>query len=237
MRPTIFNRAWLAVILIAIASTPTLAGEVAGLSAVITGPAEVEAGNLVILDATESDADHLRWVCLNASPPDFLQTDNGRKLGFAAPPGVYTFAVIAVKVDQDNRAIVATQTHTVTVKGAPPGPDPIPDTLADRVAGAFVAGPDLVSDAAILHGVFSALASAVIEPGTTLRTEGDVITAADRALRAAGWVAGKYPKLSELIGDTLGRDVGETPLTPATRATLAGKFNLIAQGARKAGGK
>lgn len=221
-------------ILICFAAVPVRA-DVVGVSAVVDGPTTAEAGTLVVLDATTSEADHLRWVCVSTKPPTWLEVDNGRKAIFAAPRGVHSFVLVAVKVDAGGKPLIATTPHTVTITGSVDPIPPTPETLADRVRDAFTPGPDLVADAAILHGVCTALATAVADPAGSLKTDGDVITAADKALKLAGWTAGKHPRLSQLMGDTLGRDVGETPLTAAKRSDYATKFRAIADGAKQAG--
>lgn len=86
-------------------------------TAVITAPTNVAPGDLVILDATQSDGADFEWLVL----PDktHLPVEGGRKVVFASgAPGRYTFVLAVAKGDA-----VAITKHELVV-GVPPGPVP-----------------------------------------------------------------------------------------------------------------
>ena len=101
-------------------------------TAVITGPEIASPGDLIILDASGSDADSLVWSLAN-SDKSFLMFEENRKCVFASgASGQYVF-ILATAKNGDTAASVALSRHTVTI-GSPipvpppgPGPGPKPD--------------------------------------------------------------------------------------------------------------
>jgi hypothetical protein len=95
-------------------------------TAVISGPKEVAPGDLVIMDASGSDADALQWMLAN-SDKSFLAFDGNRKCVFASGvSGRYEFILATAKC-VDGSASVATARHTLVVGTPIPGPGPQPD--------------------------------------------------------------------------------------------------------------
>ena len=102
-------------------------------TAVITGPEIASPGDLIILDASGSDADSLVWSLAN-SDKSFLMFEGNRKCVFASgASGQYVFLLATAK-NGDTAASVALSRHTVTI-GLPippqppepgPGPKPVP---------------------------------------------------------------------------------------------------------------
>lgn len=96
--------------------------------AVIEGPTTGRAGDLIVLDGSDSAGDGFRWIV-----PDGLQTINcggvgPGQLAFASgKAGAYTFTLIAA----DKEAEIDYVTHTVTIAGSVPGPVPVPDPVPD----------------------------------------------------------------------------------------------------------
>lgn len=90
---------------------------------VITGPSGGVPGDLLVLDASDSQADHLTWAVLPELPDGrqtILVVDSGRKAIIASVPGQYTVILAAATADG-----VVLKTHTVTVSGGGNTPDPI----------------------------------------------------------------------------------------------------------------
>ncbi len=95
-------------------------------TAVISGPKEVAPGDLVILDASGSDADSLQWMLAN-SDKSFLQFEGNKKCVFASgASGRYEFILATAKC-VDGSASVATCRHTLVVGAPIPDPKPHPD--------------------------------------------------------------------------------------------------------------
>ncbi len=98
----------------------------AEVKAVITGPAQGNPGDLVVLDGGQSTGDGHRWII-----PEGLQTlacgtvGPGQVAFASGKAGTYTFGLIVA----DKEAAIDYVTHTVTIKGSlpQPDPDPIPD--------------------------------------------------------------------------------------------------------------
>lgn len=95
--------------------------------AVITGPKEADAGDLVILDATQSQGESFAWAII---PPTkvFLPVDSGQRCVFASgQPGTWQFALVAAGKNANGGASVDVTLWSVTITGPtpiPPGPDP-----------------------------------------------------------------------------------------------------------------
>lgn len=93
----------------------------ADVKAVVSGPKEALAGNLVVLSCAESVGDNFAWIT-----PEGLQTlscgDVKKDLGFAvARAGTYEFVLVAA----DSEANIAYAKHTVKIVGSlPTQPDP-----------------------------------------------------------------------------------------------------------------
>ena len=97
-------------------------------TAVITGPTQSAAGDLIILDATQSRAEAFAWTLTN-SQKSYLIFEDGTKLVFASgAAGQYIFCLATSQSGVDGSAAsVAIGTHTVTVGTVPTPPDPKPD--------------------------------------------------------------------------------------------------------------
>ena len=97
--------------------------------AVVIEPATSQLGDLVILDASESEGDSFAWI-LECSTKTFLPVDGGKRCVFASgTPGKYAFTFIAVGVDEDGKAVLDKTRAVVTIEGpvpppVPPGPTP-----------------------------------------------------------------------------------------------------------------
>lgn len=88
-------------------------------TAVIEGPERAALGDLVVLDASRSEANAFAWL-LVGGPKSFLPVDQGRRCVFAAgTAGQYTFVLAVAGNDR-----VALARHLVTIGPAPPPPVP-----------------------------------------------------------------------------------------------------------------
>ncbi len=96
--------------------------------AVILGPTSVETGDLLVLDATQSQGDSFHWVLVN-SHKTFLAVDDGRKLAFAAGTAQeYIFVLVVASCPEGGLPSVDMAEHRVRVGKAPEPPDPdVPD--------------------------------------------------------------------------------------------------------------
>lgn len=100
----------------------------ADVNAVISGPTTASPGDLVVLDGGQSTGDGHRWII-----PEGLQTlacgsAGPGQLAFASgKAGAYTFGLIVA----DKEASIDYVTHTVTIAGSLPQPDPTPDPEPD----------------------------------------------------------------------------------------------------------
>lgn len=105
----------------------------------ITAPAKASAGDLVVLDGSESAAEDFAWVLANADK-SFLPVEGGKKCVFASgEPGLYLF-VLAVS----SQGKVSTALHRleITERGGPspspgPNPGPTPGPGPDLPSGRF----------------------------------------------------------------------------------------------------
>lgn len=96
-----------------------------GAKAVITGPKEVPVGDLIILDAAQSEGLKYKWV-LVGSKKTFYEADKGLKLLFACgTPGDYTFVLVVGGEDNNKNMVVDMAEHTITIKGSGPIIPPI----------------------------------------------------------------------------------------------------------------
>lgn len=93
----------------------------------VTGPARALPGDLVVLDASSSQALGYAWV-LADSDKSFLPVDGGQRLVFATgAAGRYTFVLVAANANEQGQPAVALATHVLTIGSGPdpnPGPDP-----------------------------------------------------------------------------------------------------------------
>ncbi len=96
-------------------------------TAVIEGPQHVAPGDLVILDASKSQADSLVWTLAN-SDKSFLQFEGGRKCVFASgAAGKYIFILSTAKSLESSPASVAAAKFELVVGSTPiPNPQPLP---------------------------------------------------------------------------------------------------------------
>lgn len=98
-------------------------------TAVVTGPEQAAPGDLIILDATKSDCDAIKWTLAN-STKSYLPVNNDRQCVFASgEAGQYVFVVSTAKAE-GSVATVAVAKFTITI-GSPqptptPGPTPVP---------------------------------------------------------------------------------------------------------------
>lgn len=95
------------------------------VKAVINGPNNANAGDLVVLTTTGSTGDNFLWIL-----PESLQVltcDANQQLAFASgKEGTFSFTLIAA----DKTAAIDYITHTIVIgKTLPPVPDPIPTPI------------------------------------------------------------------------------------------------------------
>lgn len=239
MRPKLFAPVIFVGLLFALVSTPVIAG-VEGVSLNVVAPETADVGSLVVLDASDSTVKTLRWVGVSVAGR-WESADNGSRVFFSMPKSEAVFVLVGITPTEGGaEALILTREVRIKPTNVPPEPGPDPPTpanLSQRVTAAFDAGPDLVKDAATLHGVFSALRDALADPNGPIKSESDLITTAEKSLQLAGWKPNKYPRLSLLMGEVLGRDVPASVMSAARRVELVDQFSSIADGAKKAGQK
>ena len=102
-------------------------------TAVIEGPQQVSPGDLVILDASKSQADSLVWTLAN-SDKSFLQFEGGRKCVFASgAEGKYVFILSTAKIGEQGATVAATKFELSVAAVAPKPPLPQPQPLPSPV--------------------------------------------------------------------------------------------------------
>jgi hypothetical protein len=101
----------------------------AGPSAVIKGPKSAGPGDLVILDASGSDATSFAWVLAN-SDKTILPVDNGQRCVFSSgQKGVFVFVLVVAKANDKGAVETAQSQWAVSVGGdSPIPPAPFPPT-------------------------------------------------------------------------------------------------------------
>lgn len=94
--------------------------------ALLTAPSTATVGDLVILDASQSDAVSFYWMVFPQKT--ILPVEGGKKCIFSSgQPGEYTFILTAVKGDVADQIIHRMTLTTLTpVPPVPPGPTPPP---------------------------------------------------------------------------------------------------------------
>jgi len=109
--------------LLALAVTAVAWGDV---SAVIVAPEQVNAGDLVILDSSQSVGANRMWVTDKSIDGRWVSIEDGKRVFFAiGTPGIYTFQLIVA----DTEANIAQVKHDVRVGNIlPPGPPAPPPT-------------------------------------------------------------------------------------------------------------
>lgn len=149
-------------------------------TAIISGPTEAAPGDLIILDASQSDCDARVWL-LVGSDKSFLQFEEGKKCVFASGAnGEYHFVLSTAKLT-DSAATIATVKHTVTIGGPLPKPDPTPNPKPEPKPPQ--PGPELTG---LAKQAFDAASSLERKPGECSRVSSIYETAASKAL-ALGW--------------------------------------------------
>ncbi len=95
--------------------------------AVITGPRESAAGDLVVLDASESVGTSRLWLLAVAPvPKSFLPVDSGLRCVFATgTPGKYVFVLVVAGTNANGGAAAEMATHELVIGGGTPQPNPI----------------------------------------------------------------------------------------------------------------
>ena len=116
------RHAALAIVAVALMTTPR--AEAQQVQAVIVGPKESAAGDLIILDASQSSgAVAYRWLLVN-SGKTFLPIDDGLRCVFASgAAGKYIFVLVVAGTDNNQRLVVSMAEHVVAI-GVVPDPDP-----------------------------------------------------------------------------------------------------------------
>lgn len=221
-------------------------------SARIIGPATALPGDLVVLDASSSDAMGFAWV-LADSNKTFLPVDDGQRLVFATgSTGRYTFVLVAANADESGKPAVALAKHVVTI-GADPGPGPNPDPnppgpeppdpplppgrfdlarqARDWTASVTLAASERRHTAALVADGFEAIAAAIA--AGTVRTAEDALAQLRAAHQAAlsapqyeAWRAGWNPSFRAAM--TRLDDLNQLPAL----ADVADAFREISQGLR-----
>ena len=102
-------------------------------SAVITGPKEAPVGDLVILDASQSQGLGFLWLLVN-SDKSFLPVDGGVRCVFASgSPGKFIFVLVCSGTNNNGGPAAATAKHELTVTGVTPVPNPNPQPKPDPI--------------------------------------------------------------------------------------------------------
>lgn len=157
-------------------------------TAVISGPTEAAPGDLIILDASQSDCDARVWL-LVGSDKSFLQFEGGNKCVFASgAEGQYHFVLSTAKLS-DSAASIATVKHTVTIGGGPqpnPGPSPNPNPGPSPIPNPNPPKPPEPELTGLAKMAFEAATGLDRRPGECSRVAGIYETAASKAL-ALGW--------------------------------------------------
>ena len=173
--------------------------------AVVDGPKQVLPGDLVVLDASQSQGRAFHWV-LN-SKKTFLTFENGRKLVFATgTPQEYVFVLIVGDSDGREKVSVDIAEHRVTVGSSP---EPCPDLRRGRWGFAQAACGwvrALVPDeqrhyAAELAKNFEAVADAIENGQYDGLPEGEAVKNANLALQSQNRLSLKYVD-ADHAGDT-----------------------------------
>lgn len=89
---------------------------------VLECPDKVQSGQLVVLDASKSEAVSFDWI-VEPATPNFLVIDGGKRAVFSAPGGTFRFYVAGAKGDG-----VDAEFRTVTVGEAAPVDPVVPDS-------------------------------------------------------------------------------------------------------------
>lgn len=109
--------------LLALAATALAWGDV---NAVINAPDQVNAGDLVILDSSQSVGTNRMWVTDKSIDGRWVSIEEGKRVFFAiGTPGVYTFQLIVADTDA-NIAQVKHDVRVGNVLPIPPVPGPPP---------------------------------------------------------------------------------------------------------------
>jgi hypothetical protein len=96
------------------------------LTVTITGPEMVEVGDLVVLDASTSNADAYVWMLAGGSAKQFAVSKDGQTCYFSAKvPGNYIFHAAMAKTMGKTPALTMVE-KVVVVRGTIPGPGPGP---------------------------------------------------------------------------------------------------------------
>lgn len=206
----------------------------------VVGPATAQAGDLVVLDASQSEAMGFAWV-LADSDKTFLPVDEGKRVVFATgTAGRYTFVLVAANADAQGKPAVALAKHSLVVGGQPPGPDPNPPgpnpnpdppaplppgrfdlarQARDWAASVMLPNADRVRTAGVVASNFESIATA-IAAGTVssiddalakLRTQNQTsLSATEYQAWKAGWNPQFNAALSRLDGENKLPGLSET---------------------------
>ena len=228
--------------------------------ATVTGPSAGVPGDILVLDSSESIADHFSWVVTPELPdgrPTILALEGGRKCLVCSVPGVYTVVLAASNaegVDQAKWTItVGPQPGPTPPPGPdpPPGPQPGPDpqptppepdlpdgvyklTRFARDLANSVVSPNRAVEAAALAGGFEGVAAAIA--GGTLKTPQQIRLALLAANNAAVGESLKYwLAWGTAIGNRLGEMIESKQLAAPEDWVVA--LNEIALGLRAVASK
>lgn len=101
---------------------------------VIVAPDECEVGELVRIDASQSDVDHFTWQIIPATP-DFEVIEDGERgllsARIASAGQSFLIIISAAKKLDDGSVVSYLQHHTIDVLGE--APEPGPETIATKV--------------------------------------------------------------------------------------------------------
>ncbi len=107
--------------------TLAIAAPAAAQSVKVPAAVTVDEPGLVVVRATEFDADDLHWYAvgpgLQSFPPDLVPPKLGAYMGFAMKAGVYKIGVIPAK-DVNGKAKIGVPQYVVVTVGKPSPPDP-----------------------------------------------------------------------------------------------------------------
>lgn len=172
-------------------------------AAVVTGPERVEAGDLFILDSSQSRGEARKWAIPDELAGKVIEID-GKLIGATRTQGVYLF-LLAVG---DAKPTVAIAKHSLTVGVAPPPiPPPKPDpvdpvkvpedrfgNIGQRVAAKVASSQADASQRESIGKVFESASDRLLLMGKP----GGFLNVAD----ASAWVDGelkKYPTYKQTI--------------------------------------
>lgn len=114
--------------------------------AVITGPKEAALGDMVCLDASQSEGTSRLWLlAVSPVPKSFMPVDQGLRCVFATgTPGRYVFVLVAAGTNPNGGPAVDMTTHEIQISGKVPDVPPPPVVPPDPPTPPVNAGRRLI---------------------------------------------------------------------------------------------